>query len=207
STIMAATSGATLSGRPSIASSRTVKGTLRLVEAVLARLGLTDFAERPAPALSGGEQHRAHLARVLAQIEAGRRAEQGRYLFLDEPTASLDVAHQITVMRAAREITMQGTAAITVLHDLNLASAFADRIVLMDRGRIIADGAPHAVLTTARLEKLYATPFTVETGPANRPRVLPDYGHRSNRETRKETPADVHRHEPLPRSARSGGGF
>ncbi len=146
-----------------------------LTQDVLTRLDLHAFRHRPVPELSGGERHRVHLARVLVQLEAGRRLGRGHALFLDEPTASLDIAHQVTVMRQALHFARRGVGVFVVLHDLNLASAFADRIVLLSAGLIAADGSPSDVLTAAQLGQIYGISFTAEPGPMNRPRVIPDY--------------------------------
>jgi iron complex transport system ATP-binding protein len=126
-------------------------------------VGIAALADRRADRLSGGERARAHLARVLAQLWAGRAAGGGRLLLLDEPTASLDLAHQVTVMEAARAEAQAGCAVIIVLHDLNLAALFADRAVLLDRGRLVADGPLGEVLRQDVLSHVYGTPIGVET--------------------------------------------
>ena len=135
--------------------------------------GVAGLAGRGADRLSGGERARAHLARVLAQLWAGRAAGGGRYLMLDEPTASLDIAHQLAVMRAARDEAEDGAGVLVVLHDLNLAAGFADRVVLMHAGRIAAEGGPADVFEAARLSAVYATPLAVER-TARGLRILPD---------------------------------
>ena len=117
--------------------------------------GVAALADRPADRLSGGERARAHLARVLAQLWAGRAAGAGRYLMLDEPTASLDIGHQLALMEVARTEAEAGAGVLVVLHDLNLAAAFADRIVLLNAGRIEAAGPPEAVFASDRLSAVY----------------------------------------------------
>ena len=145
-----------------------------IVAGAMAATGVSAFAHRSADRLSGGERARAHLARALAQLAAGRLAGHGRYLLLDEPTASLDLAHQITVMRAARIAAGDGTGVLTVLHDLNLAAAFADRIALLHRGRIVAEGSPAEVLQTDRLSAVYGAPITVMPSAKGSLRIMPD---------------------------------
>ncbi len=114
--------------------------------------------------LSGGEKARVSLARVLAQ--------QTPVVFLDEPTAALDLRHQEDVMRIARAIATQGRAVVVVLHDLSLASAYADRLALISAGRLEAVGAPADVLTEERVERVYGLP--VELHLVNgRPVVVP----------------------------------
>lgn len=131
-------------------------------ERAMRTAGVGALAHRPGDRLSGGERARAHLARVLAQLWAGRAAGGGRYLLLDEPTASLDVAHQLAVMRAARAEAAAGAGVLFVLHDLNLAAAFADRVALMQCGRLVAAGPPLEVLEAERLSAIYESPLAVE---------------------------------------------
>jgi iron complex transport system ATP-binding protein len=140
----------------------------------LSAVGMTAHARRAADRLSGGERARAHLARVLAQLWAGRAAGGGRFLLLDEPTASLDLAHQVAVMRAARAAADEGAGVLCVLHDLNLAAAFADRLALLREGRVAAEGAPEAVLTADRLGALYGAPIAVSRGENGALRIAPD---------------------------------
>ena len=115
------------------------------------------FADRPFTALSGGERARVALARVLAQ-----RTET---ILLDEPTAALDLGHQETVMHLARSRAEQGTAVVVVLHDLALAAAYADRIVVLEQGRVAADGPPGVVLSEALLPRVYGHPVAVIEHP------------------------------------------
>lgn len=114
------------------------------------------FRERPVTALSGGERARVAFARA--------RAQQGRIELLDEPTASLDIRHQHRVLTRTRDRVRQGGAAVVVLHDLNLAAAYADRIALLERGRLAAVGTPAAVLEPAVLTRVYRHPIDVLTG-------------------------------------------
>src|SRR5690606_3922355 len=100
--------------------------------------------------LSGGEKARVSLARVLAQ--------QTPVVFLDEPTAALDLRHQEDVMRIARTIAAEGRAVVVVLHDLTLAGAYGDRLALIANGRLEAIGAPAEVLTAERVERVYGLP-------------------------------------------------
>jgi iron complex transport system ATP-binding protein len=94
---------------------------------------------------------------------------------LDEPTASLDIAHQIATMRIARRAARLGEGVLVVLHDLNLAAAFADRVVLMHQGRVVADGTGTDVFTAARLSAIYETEIVVEEAMDGRPRIVPVY--------------------------------
>jgi len=144
-----------------------------LIRETLRDVALADRAGDNCLILSGGQRHRAHLARVLVQLAASDRA--AGYLMLDEPTASLDIAHQIATMRIARRAARLGEGVLVVLHDLNLAAAFADRVVLMHRGQVVADGAGADVFTAARLSAIYETEIAVERAGDGRPRIVPVY--------------------------------
>jgi len=122
------------------------------------------LAERRYTSLSGGEKARVSLARVLAQ-RAGT-------IFLDEPTAALDLRHQEEVMRRARALADAGRAVVVVLHDLSLASAYADRLALIAAGRLEALGAPAEVLTEERVERVYGLPVELHL-VSGRPVVVP----------------------------------
>ena len=138
-----------------------------VVEAALARTETLALAERVYPSLSGGEQARVSLARILAQ--------EAPILLLDEPTAALDLRHQQAVLRIARELAAEGVAVLAVLHDLNLAAAHADRIALLDAGRLVAEGSPWEVLTAERLSAVFAHPVAVVPHPQRDcPLVLPE---------------------------------
>ncbi|GGA20062.1 heme ABC transporter ATP-binding protein [Neptunicoccus cionae] len=146
-----------------------------LVAKVIALLGLELFADTPVPNLSGGQRHRAHLARVLAQLTANRNLFGPGYLFLDEPTASLDILHQIEVMKTARTMARSGAGVLVVLHDLNLAAAFADSICLMRNGRVASSGKVGEVFTAQTLSEVYATPISVQKTGESPLMILPDY--------------------------------
>ena len=119
----------------------------RLVEQALQRADVVHLTERSYPTLSGGERARTDLARVLAQDTA--------VVLLDEPTAALDIRHQEAVLSVARNLARVGRAVVVVLHDLSLAAAYADRICVLARGAVRADGAPHEVLTAELLGEVF----------------------------------------------------
>jgi iron complex transport system ATP-binding protein len=148
--------------------------TSQIVAAAISEVELMDrFGDR-ADRLSGGQRHRAHLARVLAQLRGGEEMA-GRYLLLDEPTSSLDMKHQIAIMRIARDAACSGAGVLVVIHDLNLAAAFSDRIGLMHRGRLVSCGSPGEVFTAARLGEIYETELAVSLATDGRPRIQPVY--------------------------------
>ena len=128
-----------------------------IVDAALSTVDIAGLAPRDVQSLSGGESARTAYARVLAQ--------QTPLVLLDEPTAALDLAHQEALLRSARGLARGGACVITVLHDLNLAAAYADRIVVLQGGRLVADGTPRAVLTRERIEGVYGQPVVVIDHP------------------------------------------
>ncbi|MCC6435664.1 MAG: heme ABC transporter ATP-binding protein [Acidimicrobiales bacterium] len=137
----------------------------QVIDDALAATGTASLAERTVLTLSGGEASRVHLARVLAQATP--------VLLLDEPTAALDLRHQSVVLEAASAITGEGGSVVAVLHDLNLAAAFADRVAVLRAGRIEAFGPPQDVLQSDLLSDVYGTPVVVIDHPtAGHPVVL-----------------------------------
>jgi iron complex transport system ATP-binding protein len=131
----------------------------------LARVDATHLEHRIVNTLSGGESARVHLARVLAQLWDDDRSLE-RHLLLDEPTASLDPAHQHLTLACARSFAGEhGLGVLAVLHDVNLAAQYADRIALLKGGRLIAEGSPRAVLTPEQLETCYGVQAVVLPHP------------------------------------------
>ena len=146
----------------------------RLPERALARVDLDGFAGRFYQELSGGEQQRVQLARVLCQVWAPVLDGKPRYLFLDEPVSSLDIKHQLIIMNIARDFARWGGGVVAILHDLNLTSMYADRIFVMHRGRLAATGSPQDVLSDDLIEKVFDCRLRVGVLPAaNMPFVLP----------------------------------
>jgi len=143
---------------------------LRAARRALADVCARELEDRPADQLSGGERQRVDLARALVQIAGVERA----LLLLDEPTASLDPAHGAKALGAVRVRVDAGAAACVALHDLSLAAAWADRIVLMAGGGIVADGTPEEALHEAQLGAVYGAALRVVRDPVSgRPWVLP----------------------------------
>lgn len=148
--------------------------TARLPERALARVDLEGFAGRLYQELSGGEQQRVQLARVLCQVWTPMLNGAPRYLFLDEPVSSLDIRHQIAIMQIAREYAQAGGGVIAILHDLNLAAMFADVMVVMRGGTVRAVGAPREVLQDSLIESTFGCRLRVGQTPApDIPFVLP----------------------------------
>jgi iron complex transport system ATP-binding protein len=147
--------------------------TQRRVDAAIEEVGLTAFRNREMPTLSGGEQQRAHLARILVQLACGEADTGPGVLLLDEPTSSLDLRHQIALVEIAKRRAAQGTAVVAVLHDLNLAVRFADRIAVLRHGIKIADGAPSEILTSSMIRDVFEVTADVGQTSVGSPYLLP----------------------------------
>lgn len=144
------------------------------VEAALAAVDLSGFSGRFYQELSGGEQQRVHLARVMAQVWQPVVEGRARWLFLDEPVASLDIGHQLTVMRLAQDYARRGGGVLAVMHDLNLTALYADQVVLIHGGEIAGVGTPAQVLTSERLSRAYGCTLRVGVAPPQgMPYILP----------------------------------
>jgi iron complex transport system ATP-binding protein len=114
-----------------------------------------DWAQRSYLTLSGGERQRVHFARVMAQIWYAEPAH-ARYLLLDEPLTFLDIRHQFEFLEHLRRLREPGDlVAVAVVHDLNLAARFADHVVMMQNGRVLAAGTPRDVLTPDLIEQAF----------------------------------------------------
>ncbi|MBL8579592.1 MAG: heme ABC transporter ATP-binding protein [Mesorhizobium sp.] len=148
--------------------------TERLPERALARVDLEGFAGRFYQELSGGEQQRVQLARVLCQVWEPVLDRVPRFLFLDEPVSSLDIKHQLIIMNIAREFATRGGGVVAILHDLNLTAMFADRIFVMHGGRLAASGSPEQVLRDELMSEVFECDLKVGALPAKgAPFVLP----------------------------------
>lgn len=123
----------------------------------LDRAEVDHLRRRDVQTLSGGEMSRSGFARVLAQTTP--------VVLLDEPTAALDLRHQELVLRSARLLRDAGACVVIVLHDLNLAAAYSDRVIMMADGEIVADGSPEQVFTAERVTTVYRQPVVVIRHP------------------------------------------
>ncbi|MCF2706951.1 heme ABC transporter ATP-binding protein [Arcanobacterium haemolyticum] len=124
-----------------------------IIREAMDKTDVLGLADRDVTRLSGGEKARVTLARVLAQ--------QAKIVFLDEPTAALDIAHQERTMELCVDEAEAGKAVVAVMHDIQLAAAYCDVIALMDGGRIVACGSPRDVLTSEMLTSVYSWPIDV----------------------------------------------
>jgi iron complex transport system ATP-binding protein len=125
-------------------------GAAEQVDAALTMLDLQPFAERPVSTLSGGERARALLARVLAG--------EPSWILADEPAAALDLGHQLGLVAHLKQAARDGTGVVLVLHDLALAMNHADRVLVLDKGRLAADGAPADAFDPVLVERVWGVP-------------------------------------------------
>ena len=133
----------------------------------LASVNLGGFEGRFYQELSGGEQQRVQLARVLCQIAEPVVDGKPCWLLLDEPVSSLDISHQLTIMTLARNFCEAGGGVIAVMHDLNLTALFADRIILMKSGQLAASGSVRDVLTDETMESVFGCALRINQVPAD----------------------------------------
>jgi iron complex transport system ATP-binding protein len=129
------------------------------------RADVAPLRHRRIDTLSGGEWQRVRIARALAQ--------EPKVLVLDEPTAALDLGHEMEVFELVRALTTEGLAAVVVTHQLNLAARFADRMMLLDGGRSVATGAPTEVIRADLLEQVFGWPVDVDRVVDGAPQFLP----------------------------------
>ncbi|WP_320069821.1 ABC transporter ATP-binding protein [Micromonospora sp. RTGN7] len=136
------------------------------VRSAMAVAGVTELAERPVEELSGGQRQRVWIAMVLAQ--------ETPYLLLDEPTTFLDITHQYELLALFARLRDEGRTIVAVLHDINQACRFADHIVAMKDGRVVAQGAPADVVDAALMQEVFGLPSIVMANPVTgTPMVVP----------------------------------
>jgi len=137
----------------------------RIVAEAMGRSDVASLSARRTDTLSGGEWQRVRIARALAQ--------EPRLLILDEPTASLDIRHEMEVFELARGLTGQGIATLLVTHHLNLAARYADRLVLLHEGACVVDGTPAEVLTPQHVTRVFEWPVAITTWCDGAPQIVP----------------------------------
>lgn len=154
----------------------------RAVDEALHRAGVADLRDRTIDELSGGQRQRVWIAMALAQ--------QTSMLLLDEPTTYLDLSHQLEVLDLCRSLQQDGSTVVAVLHDLNLAFRYADHLVVLSRGRIVAQGAPTDVVTAELVEEVFEVPCRLLPDPeTGSPMVIP---RSSGRDRRAPRPPAAH---------------
>lgn len=161
----------------------------RIIAAVMELTNLTHFKGRIYQTLSGGEQQRVQLARVMAQLWDD--ADAPKYLLLDEPTSSLDLAQQYLLLSLAKQLCNQGIGVLAILHDLNLASQYADEVLFLKEGETIAYGPTLEVMTSTIIEETFSHAVEVTYDEwTDRPRV---YARCSFHPTRRDQQV-THKH-------------
>jgi iron complex transport system ATP-binding protein len=136
-----------------------------IVGRAMRRADVEGLAGRRIDTLSGGEWQRVRIARALAQ--------ESRVLLLDEPTAALDLGHEMEILELIRELVDEGIAAVIVTHQLNLAARFADRLMVLDRGRVAAQGRAPEVLDPVLLERVFGWPVAIDREIDGVPQFVP----------------------------------
>ncbi len=143
---------------------------LEAMDKMMHETDITHLKERDYNTLSGGEKQRVHLSRVMAQLE---NDIAHKLVFLDEPLNNLDIKHQYKALEIIRNFTQKANSAIVVLHDLNLAAQFADKVLLMKSGRVSAYGSPQEVFTAENISNAYNFPCTICEHPiTNNPMII-----------------------------------
>jgi iron complex transport system ATP-binding protein len=151
-----------------------LKGHDECAIAALASVDLSHLAHRLYTELSGGERQRVHFARALCQLRSSNFIAGSTVLLLDEPTSNLDLAHQMLLLGQGKQEAQAGRIVVAVLHDLNLAAAFADEVILIGNGGVVAQGTPNAIFSDIVLSELYDQGIRVNTTPRDgRPFLLP----------------------------------
>jgi len=131
---------------------------------VMEKMNLSSFRSRNYLTLSGGEKQRVHFARVLAQIWENPENEN-RYLFLDEPLNSLDINYQQEFLQIAKAFAQQNTVLIAVLHDINLAIQYADKLFFLKEGELVANGRPAEILHSSLIKNVFNVSTTIIKNP------------------------------------------
>lgn len=145
----------------------------KIVDEVISVTGLEAFAERNYLTLSGGEKQRVQLARVLAQV--WEETVYPRYILLDEPTSSLDIAQQQSMFSLVKSICSRNIGVLAIVHDLNLAAQFSDRICMMSKGSVVDFGDAHKVFTKSNIEKTFCCRVNVYYDPCSScPFIIPE---------------------------------
>ena len=148
----------------------TQKALSKIAEDNMRKTDILHLADRLYPNLSGGERQRVHMARVLTQLE---QSGTDKILLLDEPTSALDLSHQHQTLSLARTIAGKGAAVVAVIHDLNLAAQYADRVLILSQGKLVADGSAWNTLTEQKIMDVYGWPVQVIRHPqADHPVIL-----------------------------------
>ena len=135
------------------------------LETISGLLGLADILEQKFRFLSAGEKQLIQIARAMIQVWEEDNYEGPKFILLDEPTSNLDLPHEIMALSTLKNETRKGLGVMVILHDLNLAAHFADRIVILSNGEVFAEGSPREVFTVSNLHDVYGLEMTVTENP------------------------------------------
>ncbi len=138
-----------------------------LIEGALEKTQMIKLADRSFLQCSGGEQARAQMARVLVQLWSSAPFPR-QFLFLDEPTAALDIKYQLGLLNICRDLAKQGLAILCIMHDLQLSAHYADQLIVMADGKIVQSGCPENVLKTKLISDVYDISTCLAPHPINR---------------------------------------
>lgn len=135
------------------------------IDQISEECSVRNLLEQSFNTLSGGEKRRVHFARTLVQLWRPSGSDDPRYMFLDEPTANLDILHEQKMMKLIQKKRDEGLGILLILHDLNLAAKYSDQIALFDGGKLVDKGLPKTVLTEDTLSTVYGLKMNVEENP------------------------------------------
>lgn len=142
---------------------------LEAVEAAMRDTEVWELQDRDYNTLSGGEKQRVHLARIMAQVS---NEIAHKLVLLDEPLNNLDVKHQYKVLELMAAFAKRGNTVVAVLHDLNLAAKFGTKVLLMQKGKVVAQGKPEEVFTSEIISETYGFPCTILPNPINKQPII-----------------------------------
>jgi iron complex transport system ATP-binding protein len=137
----------------------------KAIDQISEECSVKNLLEQSFNTLSGGEKRRVHFARTLVQLWRPSGSDDPRYMFLDEPTANLDILHEQKMMKLIQKKRDEGLGILLILHDLNLAAKYSDQVALLNEGRLVDKGLPKTVLTEDTLSAVYGLKMNVEKNP------------------------------------------
>ena len=135
---------------------------LNILKDVSSECKISHLLNRSINNLSGGEQRRVHFARALIQLKNDLNNQDNKYMLLDEPTANLDISYELNLIKILKKEVSNGIGVFLILHDLNLALNFSDKIALLKEGRLVEFGQPKRIFNDKTLSEIYDTPISVE---------------------------------------------
>ena len=135
---------------------------LNILKDISSECEISHLLNRSINNLSGGEQRRVHFARALIQLKNDLNNQDNKYMLLDEPTANLDISYELNLIKILRKEVSNGIGVFLILHDLNLALNFSDKIALLKEGRLVEFGQPMRIFNDKTLSKIYDTPISVD---------------------------------------------